>query len=109
MTTVSGVEKADLYSEPRMGNRMLPGQRAGEQWKNRLLEQESRVADLQARIDRANATSRGSAGTVQYYTPANRYQANQMERLARMQWILDQQKQRLAMMQDAARHAGMGQ
>jgi hypothetical protein len=32
-----------------------------------------------------------------------------MERLARMQEMLDQQKRRLAMMQDAARHAGMGQ
>jgi hypothetical protein len=39
----------------------------------------------------------------------SRYQSIQLERLAHMQEMLDQQKQKLAMMQDAARHAGMGQ
>lgn len=106
MTTVSGVERADLYSEPHMGNRMFSEQPAGGQWRNRIQEQESRIADLQSRI---NAMGRSSAGTAQYYTPGNRYQANQTQRLARMQWMLEQQKQRLEMMQDAARHAGVNQ
>jgi hypothetical protein len=64
---------------------------------------------LQLRIDRVNASAHSSFGTAQYDAPVNRSQAVQMERLAMMQEMLDQQKRRLAMMQDAARRAGMDQ
>jgi hypothetical protein len=110
MTTVSGVKKpVDRYLEQRANQRLVAEQRAGDQWKGRIEDQEARIADLQARIDRVNQSVRAAVGTAQYDTPVSRYQLIQTERLARMQEILDQQKRRLAMMQDAARRAGVGQ
>jgi hypothetical protein len=50
-----------------------------------------------------------AVGTAQYETRVSRYQSIQMERLAHMQEMLEQQQRRLAMMQDAARLTGMGQ
>jgi hypothetical protein len=110
MTTVSGVKRsADSYSEQRTNQRLLAEQRAGEQWKARIEDQEARIADLQTRIDRVNREMHAAVGTAQYDTPVNRYQSIQMERLAHMQEMLEQQQRRLAMMQDAARLTGMGQ
>jgi len=109
MTMVSGVKKPDSYADRQLSHRLLAEQRAGQQWKQRIQEQESRIADLQARIDRVNASIHTSVGTAQYDTPVNRDQAIQSERLAMLQQMLDQQKRRLSMMEDAARHAGMGQ
>lgn len=111
MTMVSGIERPDRFAGNEVdrgtSNRWLAEQRAGEQWRQRIAEQENRIADLQARIDRVSAAMQRYGGTAQYETPMNRYQANQMERLAMMHEVLDRQKQRLAMMEDAARHAGM--
>jgi len=109
MTTVSGVKKSDHYADQRLNNHLQAEQRSSGQWKARIQEQENRIADLEARIDRVNASIRNSVGTAQYDTPANRYQAVQSERLAMMQQMLDQQKRRLALMQDSARRAGMDQ
>lgn len=109
MTTVSGVAHSNRYEDQRLSNRLLAEQRNGDQWKARIQEQEDRIADLQARIDHVNSSIRAAVGTAQYDTPANRYQAIQTERLARMQQNLDQQKRKLAAMQDAARRAGMNQ
>jgi len=109
MTTVSGVAHNNRYEDQRLSNHLLAEQRTGGQWKERIQEQEDRIADLQARIDHVNSSIRAAVGTAQYDTPANRYQAVQTERLARMQQNLDQQKRKLAAMQDAARRAGMDQ
>jgi hypothetical protein len=110
MTTVSGVKRPpDRYSDQRATQRLVAEQRAGGQWRARIQDQEARIADLQARIDRVNGSMHAAVGTAQYDTPVSRYQSIQLERLAHMQEMLDQQKQKLAMMQDAARHAGMGQ
>jgi chromosome segregation ATPase len=109
MTTVSGVKKSDRYADQQLSNRLHNEQRVSAEWKARIQEQENRIADLQARIDHVNAAIHSAVGTAQYDTPANRYQAVQTERLANMQETLDQQKRRLAQMQDAARHAGMDQ
>lgn len=109
MTTVSGVNRSNRYAEQRLANRLLAEQRTGELWRARIQEQENRIADLQARIDRVNVSIHTAVGTAQYDNPANRYQAIQTERLAMMQQTLDEQKQKLAMMQDAARRAGMDQ
>jgi hypothetical protein len=108
MTMVSGVSRPfeNRYSDQRM---VAPGrneQHAGDQWRERILAQESRIADLQARIDQVNA-SMHSTSSAQYEGPYNRYQARQMQHIAQMQEALDQQRRKLAMMQDAARHAGM--
>lgn len=106
MTTVSGVTKSvDRYSHQRL----VAEQRAGERWRPLIQEQEARIADLQARIDRVNDSMHAAVGTAQYDTPVNRYQRVQLERLAHMQEMLGQQKRRLAMMEDAARRAGVGQ
>lgn len=80
--------------------------RAGEQWKERIQNQEGRIAELQARIDQMNASMRNSGSTISE-GPYNRYQARQMQRIAQMQQMLDVQNRRLAQMQEAARHAGM--
>ncbi|MFZ0201805.1 MAG: hypothetical protein WB523_07605 [Candidatus Sulfotelmatobacter sp.] len=110
MTTVSGVKRsADSFSEQRVHQRLVAEQRAGEQWKARIQDQEARIAILQTRIDRVNESMRAAVGTAQYDTPVNRYQSIQMGRLAHMQEMLDQQQRRLVMMQDAARLTGMGQ
>jgi hypothetical protein len=82
-------------------------QRAGEQWKRQIEEQRNRVANLQARMDRINAAMRAVGGTVQYDQPHSRYEARQMERVAEMQQLLDEQKRKLDAMQEAARRAGM--
>ena len=109
MTTVSGVKRSDTYADQRLSNRLAAEQRTGAQWRSRIQEQEARIADLQSRIERVSSAVRTSVGTAQYDTPVNRYQAVQMERLAAMQQTLDQQKRRLAFMEDAARRAGMDQ
>ncbi len=110
MTTVSGVKQfAESYSDQHANQRLLAEERSGQYWKPRIENQEARIADLQARIDRVNQSMHAAVGTAQYETPVNRYQSIQMERLAHMQEMLDQQQRRLTMMQDAARLTGMGQ
>ncbi|HLV89143.1 MAG TPA: hypothetical protein VKV39_19325 [Candidatus Sulfotelmatobacter sp.] len=109
MTMVSGVKHSDRAADQRLSNRLQAEQRNGSLWKARIEDQENRIADLQARIDRVNASMHAYVGTAQYDTPVGRYHTIQMERLAMMQQALDQQKRRLASMQDAARRAGMDQ
>jgi hypothetical protein len=81
-------------------------QRAGEQWKARIEDQEARIDDLPTRINRVSELATGRA---QYDTPVNRYHSIQMERLVHMRETMDQQQRRLSMLQDAARLTGMGQ
>jgi hypothetical protein len=107
MTQVSGLNRPDRYADRQLSSRLASEQRTAAQWKARIQDQENRIADLQGRIDRLNAAIRGSFGTAQYDTPANRDQAFQLDRLAMMQQMLGQQRRRLEMMEDAARHAGM--
>lgn len=109
MTMVSGVKRSDRFADQRLSNRLQAEQRTGAMWKARIQDQENRIADLQFRIDRVNSAMHASIGTAQYETPVNGYHTVQMERLAMMQQMLDQQRRRLAMMQDAARRAGMDQ
>jgi hypothetical protein len=109
MTAVSGVSRTDRYEDQRLGNRMQAERHAGAEWRSQIQAQENRIADLQMRIERVNSAMHSTVGTAQYETPVNRTQAAQMERLAMMREMLDQQQRRLAQMQDAARHAGMEQ
>jgi hypothetical protein len=109
MTTVSGVKRSvDSYSERPVNQRLLAEHRGGDQWRSRIQNQEERISDLQARINRAHESMHSAVGTAQYETPANRYQSMQMRRVARMQEMMDQQQRRLEKMQDAARLTGMG-
>jgi hypothetical protein len=94
--------------QPWSGQRSVqqgPEAQGGEQWRQRVLEQESRVQSMQARIDQMNAAARSGGASAQ--GPYNRNQARQMERVAQMQQQLDEQKRRLELMQEAARRQGM--
>ena len=77
------------------------------EWRNRIQAQETRLADLQARIDQFSAMIHSREGSAQYEGPYTRRQAGAMQRLDQMQQTLDWEKQRLEQMQEAARHAGM--
>lgn len=108
MTMVSGVSRP--FENRSYGQRFAEQDRtqprAGEQWRERIQNQEGRIAELQTHIDQMNVALHSSGGTISA-GPYNRYQARQVQRIAQMQEVLDVQKQRLAMMQEAARHAGM--
>lgn len=109
MTMVSGHSRAfdESSYEARSRRRDFADQNHGAQWRERIQMQESRVAELQARVDQLSGSIRGYNGGVQYERPYNRNQARQMERLTQMQQMLDQQRRQLDMMQEAARRAGM--
>jgi hypothetical protein len=124
MTTVSGVKRNFRayaggyqngnqrygnrpFGQPGMSSQYAGGQYAGDQLRGQIRQQENRVAELQARIDHVSATMHPNGSTVQYDGPLNRYQAIQSQRIEIMQQMLDQQRQKLAMMQDEARHQGM--
>jgi hypothetical protein len=98
---------APRSGEPRSAESGMGEQRAAEQWKRQILVRESRMANLQERIDRLNASIRSRGGSAQYEGPNNRYQARQLERVEEMQQRLDEQKRKLDEMQEAARRAGM--
>jgi hypothetical protein len=109
MTMVSGVNGSfeGRPSNQRFAAQNLAEQTTGERWRGRIQAQESRIADLEARIDQMNASLGPAGGSAQYEGPYNRYQARQMQRVAQMQGMLDQQRRRLDLMQEAARRAGM--
>jgi len=108
MTMVSGVSRPfeNRSYDQRFAQQDRNLQHLGEQWRERIENQESRIAELQARIDQMNAAMHSSGATLSE-GPYNRFQARQMQRVAQMQEMLDLQKRKLAMMQEAARHAGM--
>jgi hypothetical protein len=97
----------DRSTEQRSTSQRFAEHRAAVEWRNRIQAQESRLADLQARIDQFSAMIRSRDGSAQYEGPYNRYQARAMQRLDQMQQALDWQRARLEQMQEAARHAGM--
>jgi hypothetical protein len=82
---------------------------SGEQWKAAILAQKNVVASMQSDVDRLNASihfveaNRYSNG-VQY----NQYQLKKQQEAQRVQKQLDEQKKKLADMQEAARKAGFG-
>jgi hypothetical protein len=93
------------WSGQSLGPQGPEAQGGGEQWRQRVLEQENKVASMQARIDQLNAAAHSGSASAQ--GPYNRYQARQMERAQQMQQQLDEQKRRLESMQEAARRQGM--
>ncbi len=109
MSQVSGVNKTNRAADQRLSNQLQAQERVSAQWKARIQDQETKIADLQARIDRVKAQIQQAVGTASYDTPANRYQAVQNEKLVQLQETLDQEKRKLSSMQDEARRAGAGQ
>jgi len=83
--------------------------RSAAQWKAQILAQKNAVASLQAQIDAVNKSiyfveANAYYNGVQY----NEYQVKKQKQVAQMQQQLEEQKQHLAEMQEAARQAGMG-
>jgi hypothetical protein len=119
MTTVSGVHRnfrmyaanyqngGQRYGQRPFGEPGTGGQYAGDQLRGQIRQQENRIAELQTRIDRASASMHPNGSTVQYEGPLNRFQSIQAQRIDMMQQMLEQQRQKLAMLQDEARRAGM--
>ena len=75
-------------------------------WKKQIVAQEDKIATLQGKIDEINAALH-PAGSAQFNGPYNKYQTTQMQRLADVQLQMDEQKKKLAEMQEEARRAGM--
>ena len=75
-------------------------------WKKQIVAQEDKIATLQGKIDELNASIH-PAGSAQFNGPYNKYQTTQMQRLADVQLQMDEQKKKLAEMQEEARRAGM--
>jgi len=95
-------------TDVRAAQQRQASQRAAEQqWKSRIQAQETKVADLQARVDQLNTSLHSTTGGVQSEGPYNRFQARQVQRLDELQFQLSEQKKKLDDLQDAARHAGM--
>jgi hypothetical protein len=80
--------------------------RAAAQWKKQIVAQEDKIATLQGKIDELNASIH-PAGSAQFNGPYNKFQTTQMQRLADVQLQMDEQKKKLAEMQEEARRAGM--
>jgi len=85
-------------------------QRAAERWQRRILVQENVVANLEARVDHLKAYIHLADPNAPYDSSTmayNAYQARQLARLNQMQRQLNQEKQKLEDLQEAARHTGM--
>jgi hypothetical protein len=80
--------------------------RAAAQWKKQIVAQEDKIATLQGKIDELNASIH-PAGSAQFNGPYNKYQTTQMQRLADVRLQMDEQKKKLAELQEEARKAGM--
>jgi hypothetical protein len=95
-------------AEQRLVEQRLAQQRAADQWKRQILTQKNKMANLQARIDQLHASMHPANSSVQYESlPYSRDQARQWQRVAQVQQQLDEQKRKLAEMQEAARRAGI--
>lgn len=86
-------------------------QRAAEQWRRTILAQKNLVANQQGRVDDLQAEIRlvNPNTAYDYYSALNynQGQLRQMRLLHQLERQLDQQKHRLAEMQEAAHRAGM--
>jgi hypothetical protein len=112
----TGPSTATAASSKKAAQQRAAEQRAAAQWKQKILAQESTIANLRLRVDQLKASIHfvdpnnyypydsysSYAGMAQ-----NQYQARQLERLAQLQLQLNQQKKKLEDLQEAARHAGM--
>jgi len=92
-------------AQQRLAQQRLAQQRAADQWKRQILAQKNKMAALQARIDQLKASMYPAGSSVQYDTLP--YQARQLQRVSQVQQQLEEQRRKLAEMQEAARHAGL--
>lgn len=97
----------DRNAQQHSAQQHLAEQRAADQWKRQILAQKLKMATLQARIDRINASMRAAGGSVHYEPPYSPYQARQLQQVTQIQQQLDEQRRKLDEMQEAARRAGL--
>jgi len=76
-----------------------------EQWRKQIKEQETKIANLQARLDQIDAALRAKRNAQGAY---NRYQTAQQDKAAQLQLELGEQHKKLEEMEDAVRHSGIG-
>lgn len=80
-----------------------------EQWKALIQAQKDKIADLQQKIDKAQARVHYVQSDLYYNgVQHNEREKRYQEQIDRAKSVLDQEKQKLAEMQEAARQAGMG-
>ena len=108
----AGPSEAERITRPAPQDNPDSRQPAGPsaaEWKSSILQQKNAIAAQQAQIDKLGASihfvpSSLYANGLQY----DEYQLKKQQAVARMQEQLEEQKQQLAQMQEAARQAGMG-
>ena len=85
------------------------GGQSAEQWKSQILAQKNAIANLQAQINKVNDSIHFVVAN-EYYNGAqyNQHQVKKQENAAQMLQVLEEQKKKLAEMQEAARSSGMG-
>jgi len=85
------------------------GSKSAEQWKADIAAQRKSVDDLQHQIDRLNSSIHFAPGTcVRNCVQHNENQIHKQDEVQQMQSQLEQQKQKLDDMQEAARKEGYG-
>jgi hypothetical protein len=95
--------------EPVVPAAVLSGAQSAEQWKSSILAQKNTIATMQAQIDKLNGSIRFVEANAYYNgVQYNQYQVKKQQQVANLQTQLTEQKQKLAVMQDAAKKAGMG-
>jgi len=85
------------------------GSKSPEQWKSEIEAQKKSVDDLQSQMEKLNASIHFAPGNcVRNCVQHNERQVQKQDEVQRMQSELDQQKQKLEDMQEAARKEGYG-
>ncbi len=83
--------------------------KSAEQWKSQILSQKQSIANLKAQIQRlANSIHYVQANLYRNGVEYNHRQDQKQDRVEQMQAQLDEQEQKLAEMQEAARKDGYG-
>jgi len=111
-TSPASTETSRRAAAQRAAEQRFAERRSEDQWRRRILAQESTVASLRLRVDRLKASIHF---VDPYYYPSdssgyyaeNRYQARQLQRLQQLQAQLSEQRRKLEDLQEAARRAGM--
>jgi len=86
-----------------------PGSKSAEQWKEEIAAQRNSVDNLQRQIDRLNSSIHFAPGNcVRNCVQHNENQIQKQDEVQQMRSQLEQQKQKLDDMQEAARKEGYG-
>lgn len=97
-------DKHEAKAEAQTAQQLTP-----EQWKALIQAQKDRVADLQQKIDKAQARVHYVQSDLYYDgVQHNEREKRYQEQINRAKSVLDREKQKLAELQEAARQAGMG-